>query len=157
MSLFKAKHIDRDDFDADHYADFIRDIHRSRLTVDQLDIAKRQQWKKEKLLSRVYYLKMKEHTRVKNDFIRKVEQDLRISNLPNVKETLKAQRRKCVVSSTPPISNDQTQPINIPTKQDEKSHQLGNRRKTMGPGDSPRAERLKANLNKFNHMKSLVA
>ncbi|CAF0724450.1 unnamed protein product [Rotaria sordida] len=155
-SLLKSTHIDRDDFDADHYADFIRDSHRSRITLDQLDIARRQHRKKEKLLSRIHYLKMKEHIRVKNDFIRKIEQDIRISNLPSVKETLKAQRRQYLTPSPPPISNDQSQELTMPTKHDRKSHQLDNHPKSSKQPDSPRTERSKANLNKFNHMDLLL-
>ncbi|CAF2330744.1 unnamed protein product [Rotaria sp. Silwood2] len=158
-SLLKLKstHIDRDDFDADHYADFIRDSHRSRITLDQLDIAQRQHRRKEKLLSRVHHLKMKEYTRVKNEFIRKIEQDTRISNLPNVKEKLKAQRRQHSTPSPPPISNDQSQEITMSTKHDEKSHQLDNHPKSSTRPDSPRTGRLKVNLNKFKHMDSLLS
>jgi hypothetical protein len=138
-----ATHIDRDDFDADHYADFMRDIHRSRITVDQLDIANRQLRKKEKLLSRIHQLKMKEHTRVKNDFIRKVEQDSRISNLPIVKETLKNQRRKPVQSKSLPSSSKQSAEITKLAKHEENLHQLDNPSKSM--------TRSKLNLDKFNH------
>ncbi|CAF0734496.1 unnamed protein product [Rotaria sp. Silwood1] len=155
-SLLKSTHIDRDDFDADHYADFIRDSHRSRITLDQLDIARRQHRKKEKLLSRVHYLKMKEYTRVKNEFIRKVEQDIRISNLPTVKETLKVQRRQHLTPSPPLILNDQPQEITMSTKSDEKLHQSDNHSKSSTKPNSPRTERLKVNLNKFNHMDSLL-
>ena len=95
----------------------MRDIHRSRLTLDQLDIAKRQLRKKEKLLSHIHYLKMKEHTRVKNDFIRKIEQDVRISNIPSVQENLKAQRRYHSNTSPPPNSTEHLEKIS-------KSHQL---------------------------------
>lgn len=145
-SLSKSTHIDRDDFDADHYADCMRDTHRSRLTLDQLDIAKRQLWKKEKLISHIHDLKMKEHTRIKNDFIRKIEQDLRLSNLPIVKETLKGQRRKRLEPS-----NSTEQELSK-----EKSHQSENHSKPTQRTDSPRTERLKANLEKFKHSDILL-
>jgi len=151
MSNFssKATYIDRDDYDADHYADLMRDTHRSRLTVDQLDIANRQLRKKEKLLNHIHDLKMKEHNRVKNDFIRKIEQDLRISNLPSVKEILKGQRRKPVELSSSLNSNEHPQET---TKQEEKSHHS----KSLTRPDSRRTERLKANLDKFNHTNTLL-
>jgi hypothetical protein len=145
----KSTHIDRDDFDADHYADCMRDTHRSRLTLDQLDIAKRQLRKKEKLLSHIHYLKMKEHTRIKNDFIRKIEQDIRISNIPSVKETLKAQRRHH--SGVSPRLNS-TEHLHEITK----SHQSDNHSKLIIRPDSPRTERSKANLDKFNHLNTLL-
>lgn len=145
-SSLKSTHIDRDDFDGDHYADCIRDTHRSRLTLDQLDIAKRQLWKKEKLLSRTHDLKMKEHTRVKNDFIRKIEQDIRISNLPIVKETLKNQRRQHLKSS-----KSLEEQISI-----EKSHTLDKQSKLISKPDTPKTERLKINLEKFNHTNTLL-
>jgi hypothetical protein len=147
-SSSKSIRVDRDDFDADHYADFMRDIHRSRLTLDQLDIAKRQLRKKEKLITRTHDLKMKEHTRVKNEFIRKIQQDLYISNLPSVKETLKNQRRKRLGPSLSLNSNEHPQ--------EAKSHQLDNHSKRMRRPQSPRTERLKANLDKFNHTNKLL-
>lgn len=149
-SSSKSTHIDRDDFTADHYADFMRDIHRSRLTLDQLDIAKRQLRKKEKLLSHIHYLKMKEHTRVKNDFIRKIEQDIRISNIPSVQETLKAQRRYHSNTSPPPNSTEHLEKIS-------KSHQLDTPTKSKIRPDSVRTERLKANIDKFNHTNTLLS
>jgi len=155
MSNFssKATYIDRDDYDADHYADLMRDTHRSRLTVDQLDIANRQLRKKEELLLHIHDLKMKEHMRIRNGFIRRIEQDLRISNLPSVKETLKAQRRKRLESSSPQNLNKHSQEIR---KQEEKSHPLDNHSKSMIKIDSSRTERLKANLDKFNHTNTLL-
>lgn len=155
-SLFKATHIDRDDFDADHYADFMRDSHRSRITLDQLDIAKRQQKKKENLLSRIHYLKMKEHARVKNEFIRKIEQDLRISNLPSVKEKLKVQKRSGLTTSPLQNSNEQLAETTESAKSLEKATQISHHRKTMPQADSPRTEKLKTNLNKFNNMSSSI-
>ena len=151
-SLSKSTHIDRDDFDADHYADFIRDSHRSRITLDQLDIAKRQLRKKEKLITRTHDLKMKEYARVKNEFIRKIQQDSRISNLPSVKQTLTAQKRQRLDQSP----NEHPQEITKSTKQEEKSHQLNNHSKSTTRYDSPRTERLKVNLEKFNHINSLL-
>jgi hypothetical protein len=149
----KSTHIDRDDFDADHYADLIRDAHRSRLTLDQLDIANRHLRKQEKFLTHIHGLKMKEHTRVKNDFIRKVEQDSRLSNIPSVKETLIAQRRKRLEASKSASSNEQ-HPSET-TKQEPKSQQLQNHSKSKKRSDTPRTGRLKANLNKFNHTNKL--
>jgi len=148
-SSSKSTHVDRDDFAADYYADLIRDTHRSRLTLDQLDIANRQLRKTEKLLLHIHDLKMKEYTRIKNGFIRKIEQDLRISNLPSVKQTLKAQRNKRSESSSPQNSNKYSQ--------EEKSHQLDNYFKSMTTRtDSSRIEQLKANLDKFNHINTLL-
>ena len=152
----KPKYVDRDDFYADHYADFMRDSHRSRITLDQLDIAKRQFRNKEKLLSRIHYLKMKEHIRVKNDFMRKIEQDLRISNLPSVKETLKAQRRQHSQPSPPPVSTEQSQNLAVSTSQEEKSGKSVNHPKSITRPDTPRTERWKVNLDKFNQMNSFV-
>jgi hypothetical protein len=147
-SSSKSTYVDRDDFDADYYADLIRDTHRSRLTLDQLDIANRQLRKTEKFLLHIHDLKMKEYTRIKNGFIRKIEQDLRISNLPSVKQTLKAQRHKRSESSSPQNSNKYSQ--------EEKSHQLDNYFKSTTKTDSSRTERLKANLDKFNHINTLL-
>lgn len=144
----KSTHIDRDDFDDDHYADFIRDTHRSRLTVEQLDIAKRQLRRKEKLLTRIHDLKMKEHTRVKNDFIRKIEQDQRLVNLPDVQQTLQAQRRYHFESN----SSESKEKILNKHDQALQSHRA---KKLLRP-DTPRTERLKANWNQFNHIKPLL-
>jgi hypothetical protein len=143
----KSTRVDRDDFGADHYADFIRDTHRSRLTLDQLDIINRQLRKKEKFLTHIHGLRMKEHMRIKNDFIRKIEQDECLANLPTVKENLKAQRR---IHLDIPSSTEAT------TQQVQKPHQLEQRTKTTIKLDSPRTERLKANLDKFNHTNTLL-
>lgn len=148
----KATHIDRDDFDADHYADLIRDIHRSRLIADQLDIAKRQLQRKEKLLTRIHGLKMKEHTRVKNDFIRKVEQDQCLANLPKVQQTLQAERRK---HSEPIPSETSPESTEKPIDKHERQQQAYRAKKIWRP-NTPRTERLKANWNEFNHMKPLL-
>jgi len=151
---FKSTHIDRDDFDADHYADFIRDTHRSRLTLDQLDITNRQLRRKEKLITHIHGLKMKEHTRVKNDFIRKIEEDKCLSNLPSIQETLKAQRRPHVEApSSSPRNSTQT---TTTTKQVQKSQQTPNPSKTITKPGSPRTERSKFNLDKFNRINTLL-
>lgn len=159
-TLLKSIYVDRDDFDADHYADFMRDTHRSRLTLDQLDIAQRQLRTKEKLLSRIHDLKMKEYTRVKNEFIRKVEQDSRVSNLPIVKEKLKGERRKHVQTSPPPlsVSNEDSQETTAPTtsEPDEQPQPSEKHSKTTTKPDSPRTQRLKVNLNKFNNTNALL-
>ena len=141
----KSTRIERDDFAVDHYADSIRDTHRSRLTFDQLDIARRQHRKKEKLLSQAHGIRMKEHTRVENDFIRKLEQNLRISNLPIVKETLRAQQRHGLEPSPSPTSNKHSQEIQNSARQGEKSHSKPTTR-TL----SSQTERINANLEKFN-------
>ena len=143
---FKSTHIDRDDFDADHYADFMRDTHRSRLTVDQMDIINRQSRKKDKLLTHIHGLRMKEHTRIKNDFIRKIEQDKCLSNLPSVRENLKAQRR-IRLDTSPSEANATTEKPPPPAARPKK---------TTPKPDSPRTERSKANLDKFNHMDTLL-
>ena len=142
----RARHVDRDDFDADHYADFIRDTHRSRLTLEQLDIARRQLRKKERLLSRVHQLKMKEHIRAKNEFIRKVEQDVRISTLPAVKETLRAQQRPRSQLTPPLVTNGSMEDVAKPIK-------AARQPKALIHSPSPRAERVKGNLSKFNHQR----
>lgn len=152
LSPRKATHIDRDDFDADHYADFIRDIHRSRLTADQLDIARRQLQRKEKLLTRVHDLKMKEHTRVKNGFIRKVEEDQCLANLPKVQQTLLAERRK---HFEPIQSETSSESAEKAIDKHERQLQARRAKKAFRP-DSPRTEQLKANWKEFNHMKPLL-
>ena len=139
-SLKKSTHIDRDDFDRDHYADVIRDAHRSRLTLDQLDVAKRQFKRREKLLTRIHELKMKEHSRIETDFRRKLEQDQIISNLPIVKEKLKLQRQQHLQAPTSPI-DDISKVCHT---------NVSPRRARLRP-DSPRTERLKQNIEKFNH------
>ena len=157
-SATKRTFVDRDDFDVDHYADCIRDLHRSRITLDQLDIARRQLRKKEKLLSRTHQLKMKEHIRVKNDFIRKVEQDDRISKLPAVKETLKGQQYRQQQQQQQPSSPSPI-PIEkmiIRTKNENNLHPSTNQSKVFIEPHSPRKERLKANIVKFNHQNPLL-
>ena len=157
IALSKAKYIDRDDFDDDHYADFMRDSHRSRLTLEQLDIAKRQLQRTEKLLTRIHNLKMKEHLRVKNDFVRKVQQDLRISNLPGVKQTLKGQRKQRSELLPSPVGKEASQ--EVPTsnrEEEEKSPKLVKRRKSFVRSDTPRTEKFKVNIDKFNQINSLL-
>lgn len=149
----RARHVDRDDFDADHYADFIRDTHRSRLTLEQLDIARRQLRKKERLLSRVHQLKMKEHIRAKNEFIRKVEQDVRISKLPAVKETLRAQQRPRTQLTPPPVTNGSMEDVAKLGPHEEKPINPARQPKALIHAPSPRAERVKGNLSKFNHQR----
>jgi hypothetical protein len=143
----KSIRIDRDDYAADHYADVIRDIHRSRLTFDQLDTAKRQHRKQEKLLSQTHSIKMKEHSRIENNFIRKLERNLRISNLPIVRETLRAQQRQSLEPSPSSISSKQSQEIPNSVRQE---YQKENHSKPTTRTSSPRTDRLNANLEKFN-------
>ena len=151
--LTKSTSIDRDDYDADHYADWMRDRHRSRLTLDQLDIARRQLKTKEKFLSHILDLKLKEHTRVKNGFIRKIEQDVRISNLPNVQQTLKIQKRTRLQSSLSRTSIEHSSEIN---KSEQKLHQLTKNPKSIPRITSPKTERLEANIKKFNHLDTIL-
>jgi len=146
----KSIRIDRDDFAVDHYADVIRDTHRSRLTFDQLDTAKRQHRKQEKLLSQTHSIKMKEHIRIENNFIRKLERNLRISNLPSVREALRAQQRQGLEPSSSSISSKQSQEIPNSARQEEKSYQKENHSKPTTRTSSPRTDRLNANLEKFN-------
>lgn len=152
-SSTKRVFVDRDDFDADHYADCIRDLHRSRITLDQLDIARRQLRKKENLLSRTHQLKMKEHIRVKNEFIRKVEKDTRISNLPTVKETLKVQQRSQQSVSPPP---PQTSIETVRNSADKQEKSAKTPIKGVIEPYSSREQRLRANMDKFNHQNPFV-
>ena len=155
-SSTKRVFVDRDDFDADHYADCIRDLHRSRITLDQLDIARRQLRKKENLLSRTHQLKMKEHIRVKNEFIRKVEKDTRISNLSTVKETLKAQQRSQQSVSPPPpqASIEIVETVTNSTEEQDKSAKTPI--KGVIEPYSSQQQRLRANIEKFNHQNPFV-
>lgn len=140
-SLNQSARIDRDDFDGDHYADFIRDVHRSRLTLEQLDIARRQFKKRENLLVRTHELKMKEHSRIESDFRRKLERDQILFNLPIVRNKLKNQRQQRLQTSTSPV--DELLKVN--------EMKSTSPRKVHLKPDSPRTERLKQNIDKFNH------
>ncbi|CAF0727820.1 unnamed protein product [Adineta steineri] len=148
----KATHIDRDDFAADHYADFVRDSHRTRLTFDQLDMARRQLRKKEELLSQAHSIKMKEHTRIENGFLRKLEQNPRIANLPMVREKLRAQRRQGLESP-----NKNSSETDKSMGQEDNVYQKTNQFKpiTMRP-PSAKTERLNANRDKFNQTNVLL-
>ena len=90
-------------------------------------------------------------TRVKNDFIRKVEQDQRLAHLPTVQQTLQAQRRQHAES----IPSDN---LSSPKEKIDKHDQAlqSHRAKKLLRPDTPRTERLKANWNQFNHMKPLL-
>jgi hypothetical protein len=145
-SLPRSSSIDRDDYDADHYADFLRDTHRSRLLADQLDTARRQLRKKQTLLSRTHQLKMKEHTRVRNDFIRKIQQNSRISTLPCVKDVLNVQQRS---SST---RNEYTNETAMLNKIDGKVHSSKVPIETI----ASQQQRTKVNLDRFNHDNAFI-
>lgn len=153
----KAKYVDRDDFDGDHYADFIRDTHRSKLTLEQLDISRRQLRCKENLLSRTLQLKLKEHVRIKNEFIRKVEQDPRISRIPAVRQTLKEQQRRRIETSTPSTVPDQSMKFsNQVLDSQETVKPIVKQSKRVVEWKSPKAIRTEANLNLFNNKRSLL-
>ncbi|UJR33815.1 hypothetical protein I4U23_021239 [Adineta vaga] len=145
----KSNHVDRDDYSADHYADFIRNPHRTRLTFDLLDIAKRQHQRKEKLLSQAHTIRMKEHVRIENGFLRKLESNQQIANLPFVRKTLRDRHRQGLTPSPPPLSTRQCQDKPQAIEQKEKS-----RSSTRPP--SARTERLNANLEKFDQANQVL-
>lgn len=144
-----ATRVDRDDYDVDHYADCIRDSHRTRLTFESLDIARRQHRGKEKLLSQAHAIAMKEHTRLENDFLRKLERNARVANLPVVRKAVRAHQRQGLDPSPPPAST------RAATTNAQSPRKASPSRASVRP-PSARTERLNANRDKFDQTNAAV-
>ncbi|CAF0746677.1 unnamed protein product [Adineta ricciae] len=144
----KATRVDRDDYAIDHYADFLRDSHRTRLTFDLLNIAKRQHQCKEKLLSQAHTIRMKEHTRIENEFLRKLERNTQIANLSTIRRTLRDRHRQGSSPSPPPLTSRQSQP--------SEQHDKSAPKLSLSRPPSARTERINANIEKFIQTNTLL-
>ena len=155
----KPHRVDRDDYHADHYADWMRNATRSRLTCDQLDAARRQHRTTENLLSHIHELQMKEHVRIQKDFQRKTEQHHR--RTPKLSDGPTAwkphpQTRLLVTSPPPrPLAKHGLEDTGL-ARQEHPSHPAGNHPQAVTRLFSARAERLKANRDRFDRLSRLL-